>query len=418
MIQSATAFAGGFATRDVLGSVRLPKIQKVANEDEAFKVSLRLVAASVPVLHKPGLVARQRPFLEVNVGAVTKETELADFVPGSSAGTADDVLGDCPWRFDEMLTFELDRKDVLGTGVRLRLRAHSDIQLGPLQLELKNSADIGDVMLSFEDRLLPACVHEKRDAHGDVQAWESPVLLAPLAHVRGGLLNDDFCLGQPVAHIAVIISVDTDPEKLVAVADAKARPVSSRADRAAQQLEEQANNVMRWLDTPIDISWLPGAGTPESLTSNWRELAKPPPEKDWVVNAPQKALKSRGDCPVSLEREADLPTLLSSRSAAPLWDVTAPQKPLKSPDLHPDGWVCRTGPRGRQYWHHLALGPAPWDIRPEPSVTPLTLPSPRKSTGKTGCAQQFSNFARGPEENLLTRPLEGNWEVLPTVVTI
>ncbi|CAJ1366511.1 unnamed protein product [Effrenium voratum] len=30
-------------------------------------------------------------------------------------------------------------------------------------------------------------------------------------------------------------------------------------------------------------------------------------------------------------------------------------------DLPAEGWVKHTGPDGREFWHHLSLGPAPWD---------------------------------------------------------
>lgn len=66
------------------------------------------------------------------------------------------------------------------------------------------------------------------------------------------------------------------------------------------------------------------------------------------------------------------PTSLSSIAATPLADGStepAPSEippcggpaPFKSPDLVPDGWVCRDGPGGRKFWHHLALGPPPWE---------------------------------------------------------
>jgi hypothetical protein len=33
----------------------------------------------------------------------------------------------------------------------------------------------------------------------------------------------------------------------------------------------------------------------------------------------------------------------------------------EAPDLDTDGWECRRGPHGQTYWHHKAVGPAPWD---------------------------------------------------------
>ena len=48
-----------------------------------------------------------------------------------------------------------------------------------------------------------------------------------------------------------------------------------------------------------------------------------------------------------------------------------PQRPrverpsLPPPEQAPEGWICRRGPGGRMFWHHKALGPAPWEAVPK-----------------------------------------------------
>lgn len=54
------------------------------------------------------------------------------------------------------------------------------------------------------------------------------------------------------------------------------------------------------------------------------------------------------------------PSTGRSLSSQPLQYSACGQEILLSPDLAPDGWVCLRRPDGREFWHHLALGPAPW----------------------------------------------------------
>ena len=53
------------------------------------------------------------------------------------------------------------------------------------------------------------------------------------------------------------------------------------------------------------------------------------------------------------DRDASLPTLLRLEPPS-----------LPPPEQAPDGWISRRGPGGRVFWHHKALGPAPWEDVP------------------------------------------------------
>lgn len=52
--------------------------------------------------------------------------------------------------------------------------------------------------------------------------------------------------------------------------------------------------------------------------------------------------------------DMDAGSVAAGRSSDPGWA-------LPSPDEVPEGWVCHRGADGRTFWHHGALGPAPWD---------------------------------------------------------
>merc|ERR1712100_848602 len=60
----------------------------------------------------------------------------------------------------------------------------------------------------------------------------------------------------------------------------------------------------------------------------------------------------------------------SSRSGAP----SPPSKSksmVDAPDEDPSAWVSKEGPGGRLFWHHLALGPPPWEREESPSKHPI-----------------------------------------------
>mmetsp|Transcript_39209 Transcript_39209/g.106103 ORF Transcript_39209/g.106103 Transcript_39209/m.106103 type:complete len:275 (-) Transcript_39209:80-904(-) len=63
-----------------------------------------------------------------------------------------------------------------------------------------------------------------------------------------------------------------------------------------------------------------------------------------------------------------------------------------SPDLKADGWVSHVGPNGRQFWHHLSLGPPPWELQ-------ATAP-----VGSAGLAEYISPTSRVAIASAATAP--------------
>lgn len=336
MFNVAAAFGGGLLLRQQLDAIQLPRFQSRDAEGSSFKLSVRVVAASVPALSEPGYWSRQRPRLEAILGDVPKETELADYVASSGSDNKGRAAGacskECPWRFGETLTFKVTLKDLLGPGLRLRLLGLSDINVGPLQVHLSHIAELGEACVDIRRRVLPGCVRcENGRSRESVPMWESPVLLIPMAHVRGGVIGDGQALGEAVGHVALSFSTDTDPEEILAAVDAEQRTVSDI-------LADRAEGVFRWLNVPLGD------------------------------DHGDEAHCNRENIPPSSSRPAALRTLTPTESHAALerakarsCRVSAPAVPIEGPEFAPEGWVSRKGPNGRLYWHHRALGPAPWE---------------------------------------------------------
>jgi hypothetical protein len=300
---------------------------------------------------------------------VQKDTELADFVGSDPSSAADACSHDCPWRFGDTLTFIVTPKDVLGSGLRIRLRARSEISVGPLQFQRTNVVDIGESCVDLRRRALPGCVRNERGQfHGKADRWESPVLLIPLAHMRGGVLGENEELGQAVAHVALSFSTDIDPELILAEAGAETvqEGLATRADRVKGELADRADRVMRWLDQPVDVGLFSGGGYVPGSSSS---LADP-----FFLDSP---------LPSSRNNLAESPP--------PTARTIYGESHLDSPDLSPAGWVSHEGPSGRVYWHHLALGPAPWESS---GATPPHTSSPEVSF--TDQAHATSPVAEAP----------------------
>lgn len=328
MFNMAAAFGGGMLIRQTWDEMKLPRLKR-ANETSGFRLSVRVVAASAPALSKPGWLSGQRPALEVSVGDVHKETELGDYEEGGSSSR--EVSKDCPWRFGDVLTFKLSMQELQGPGLKLKLRAVSDLMLGPLQLQMARRQDVGEACLDLRRRALPFCGRKGEEV------WESPVLLVPLSHVRGGIFADAQ-LGEAVATVAVSFSVDTDPETILAAVEAPS------FQQVSANLAERAGEVMRQVyDIPTPLGWF-----------NFE--AK---EKEEAVNGLRTL--TPGETLQAAERAGRRGEVLVSSGEV-----------LQAPDLHPEGWICRKGPHGRYHWHHRSLGLAPWEEED----------MPRSSTGK------------------------------------
>lgn len=102
-------------------------------------------------------------------------------------------------------------------------------RLGPLQLQMSRRQDVGEACLDLTRRALPFC---SRKSH---EVFESPVLLVPLSHVRGGIVADAG-LGEAVATVAVAVMVDMDPESILSKVEARIDPADPRVGREASTL--------------------------------------------------------------------------------------------------------------------------------------------------------------------------------------
>lgn len=395
MIGLGAAFGGGAYVRHQLDKVTLPKLSRRRDWDksESFRLTVKVVSASAPAISSPGLLSRQRPRLEISLGAVKKKTELGDFqrVPkgtGKMASGGGVCAEECPWRFGDTLTFVAHLSDVVGHGLVLRLRAESDYFLGPLEFQgAGGPSEVGETAVDLKRFVLPACVGGeccKTHSHSpDIVLWETPVLVVPLSHVRGAIRKDGLGIGEPVGHVAFVFCVDADPEQILEASNHVNRPATIVVEDGVNRMEQKVNRFMQWLDTPA-----------EDLVRRRRTDEVEPKDRE----AEGDADVAVGDVNVSLggkqkqclEREGvsplappDLDPLgwISHRGASGQvrWHHTslgpAPWSPqyevscgngkeghaIASPEIEPTGWMCSPGPNGRTFWHHKTLGPPPWE---------------------------------------------------------
>ncbi|CAL1174047.1 unnamed protein product [Cladocopium goreaui] len=140
MIQALAAFSGGLWVQNKLSDLQLPQLSRRINEAESFKLSVQVVAASIPGLTDSGLLTRERPRVAALLNGVRKETEFGDCDPDENdllALPGTDNLPPCDWHFNETLTFAVTVADVLaGQSVQLWIHTYSDVRFGPFQVNL------------------------------------------------------------------------------------------------------------------------------------------------------------------------------------------------------------------------------------------------------------------------------------------
>jgi len=404
MFQGVAAFGAGIWARQQISDWQFPtcKCQRASDQGTSFRLSVRVLSAAVPSLGAPGLVSRQRPRAEICLGDARKETELAEHGTSSRAGVAgaDKVSAagvDCPWRFGDSLTFAVHLDDVVhGPGMRLCLRAHSDVRLGPLQVELPNSQELCEAFIDLRHRVLPACVHATycdpdgtgADQGGQQMLWETPVLVIPLNHVKGAPIGsaissaEDAALPTAAGHVALSFSINTDPEALLREAEQALRPL----------IERVVSPLAQWAATPVTAALsatcdsschtprLRGCSTARGFTREESTTAK------IVRSVPSAELPSRHSFVAPLPGDPDSAEARAAASgriaAASVGAVFAPgiqpgrgsaDRAMRCPSSKAisccshgaqndvDGWVSLTGGNGRTFWHHSSLGPAPWE---------------------------------------------------------
>lgn len=207
------------------------------------------------------------------------------------------------------------------------------------------------------------------------------MLPVPLSHVKGGVCAADHGLGDAVAHVTVVFKLDTDPDELMAMADDQVRPV-------AEVISKRAERAMRWAfeQQPIDFP------ASRRFSSGWNsdeegefEECAPPRCNDVMaaVGLCSFCVDHPGGEAVEVDEfnlmqqtltgaeiQQAMENSLTRRRLAPAQSpVGAATRAISSPDTAPGGWVSRRGPNGRLYWHHLSLGPAPWELEPQHAAT-------------------------------------------------
>mmetsp|Transcript_102580 Transcript_102580/g.290480 ORF Transcript_102580/g.290480 Transcript_102580/m.290480 type:complete len:398 (-) Transcript_102580:80-1273(-) len=350
---SAVAFAGGLAATHALERVKWPQFQRADDGMPTFKLSVRVLAASAPGLGEAYsmCVSRQSPFMELQLGRATKETEFGEFSYGDvgSKNAAGSYVRECPWRFSETITFTVRIDDVVGgPGLRFRLRARKDVVFGPLTFEM-SAGDVGEGAIDLQQRVLPACIQERRDS-ATCSTWSSPVMLVPLAHVQGGIAGASCGLGEPVAHVAVIFSINYHPESILEAAGACERRSSFEVAKTA------IDNKIAEVGQVIDTRCATTAAAERQFWDRVGERFQPhiEPLKKKAVKTVDRIMEPI-DPKVAEKNKA-------KREKKQALSMSTADQIIDDPDGAHKGWVSHKTNDGRTFWHHLALGPPPWEV--------------------------------------------------------
>lgn len=275
-----------------------------------FTLEVKALAANVPSLSK-----QRRLRLEVTLAGAWEETEAAVWNPKNAPELCASHLlpsgQECPWRFDGTpLSFQASIDDLeTKTVLDLRLMAESDFVLGPIALPLPHRELIGVAAANLHQHVLPICAPSQQTRDG-LRLFQSTV---QMVHLRSPDSSD---ISNSVGAIAVSFSLDADPKEILSAVAATAA--------ARRRCRVTANR---------DDFWLNCCGT----DAHERYLQDAP----CACNLPMPAMLDRSEFDAGFK---------------------PPQPPpLASPEVSSDGWVCRHGPGGRVFWHHLELGPPPWE---------------------------------------------------------
>lgn len=388
MLQAGTAFIGGVMAANRIADMSFPQFSRAVDEGEKFRLYVRVISASIPSLADPGLLKRERPRLEVVLGDARKMTEFGDFKRDSTdPGEGDPALGGSapstsPWHFGDTLTFLASGADVLGPGVQVWLRSNSDVNLGMFQVNLAQMREIGTCSVNLRTGVLPHCglrnqgaqagagVGSAADLAAPQQIWETPPTVLPLAHV--GADNSPYVLAEAAAHVTVTFGVNVDPQALLTLADQKTRPL---AERVATPLRQWIQEPVRWVYEasanaanchacePDGPRVARGSACPAGLDL---------PRARGIVSARAAEVfeaATAGGCSPTCDLDSSpvvmqVPgRIVTPRTGMETTTAFLQGPGVMSPDLKSDGWVSHVGPNGRQFWHHMSLGPPPWELQ-------------------------------------------------------
>lgn len=367
-MQAAALLGTGVWLRGMCANVELPRVRRAKNADNVFRLTVRVLAAAVPSLDAPGVFQRERPCLEVTLGDAAKRTELAKYVAGAdplagSAGLA------CPWRFDDSFAFALTARDILGPGLRFKLLGYSEVTLGLFEIEMAGAKEFGEASVDMRRRVLPACIVEKCldpdgadhfDGVGGHRLWETPVLVIPLVAEAPAGPAVGSC-GEAAATITVAFSVNTDPVALLRQADFVENPIAplnpffQQGGECFVRARRAVNDAAAGCGCSADRCRRgePGA---QQFTIRGHQPAIGSPRDDFAASTVTFPAAAAGP----LQRPVDaVPPAVAPRESHVTADGVAPMGFEEAED----GWVSQVSPSGRTMWHHLSLGPPPWQAQ-------------------------------------------------------
>lgn len=395
MFQAAAALSGGVALRQKFQELPLPTLQKPGEGPQTFKLTVRVLGAAIPGLSGPGAISCERPYLKLSLGDSQKETEFAEHEVGVPIREVGAVAKECPWRFSDSLTFRCRVDEVMGPGLKVEMYLRKDVVLWPAKFQMR-PFQVAEGLLDLKSRVLPAC-ERRLDGSPSMdlgtRQFVSPMVLVGMSHVKGGTLGDSVALGEVVAHVAMVFSMDVDPEEVFIAAGWRpgrmAQKVSDTVEatknRAHQTLADAQNNAAAttmYLGTTLDqkvtsfTRWLDQPSSIQSAANNLGPIL-PLQALPWAKTASNIAPGS----PINAEAA-------KRRAEMRAWAIEQSERSVPDPDLDPDGWVSHRGPDGRQFWHHLSMGPAPW----QSGSTPLGS-SQRVLELSAGCSPSPSSVA-------------------------
>mmetsp|Transcript_35976 Transcript_35976/g.111773 ORF Transcript_35976/g.111773 Transcript_35976/m.111773 type:complete len:657 (-) Transcript_35976:112-2082(-) len=423
MFQAGTAFIGGVLAANRIADMSFPQLSRNINEADKFRLFVHVISASIPGLADPGLLKRERPRLEVVLGDTRKNTEFGDFKRDNAelgegdASNGGSVPSVSSWHFGDTLTFMASGSDVLGPGVQLWLRSNSDVNLGVFQVNLAKMREIGTCSVNLRRDVLPQCALRNQgvqngvgsaqaaDVAGPQQIWETAAMVLPLAHV--GADNSPYVLAEAAAHVTVTFGVNVDPQALMRAADDKMRPL---AERVATPLRQWIQEPVRWVYEASSANCTACEDVPRAGRTAACPAVMDLPRAKGIVS--ERASQARG---IVSERVAEAYEAAaagcspacdldpSPRVAPAPGNIVTPRTMLDpsapfpqgpgalGPDLKSDGWVSHIGPNGRQFWHHLSLGPPPWELQS------ATAPAASSSNAPlVGHASSTSQLAMAP----------------------
>lgn len=183
-------------------------------------------------------------------------------------------------------------------------------------------------------------------------------------YVSSGVCGTEGKLGEAVAHVAVLFSMDADPEEVLAAAGVGRKALKQKLDDSIQEMEQRIESCGDGLIQRFD--------EPGPLARACDRIgAILPQEIAWIP-----------DFYVPVDGKA-----AQARAQLRAWSISSMDDFLSAPEAEPDEWVSKLGPDQRKFWHHRSLGPAPWEagdvvprVEAPEKVAPLLAPSPDEAS--------------------------------------